>query len=335
MKILLVMILLGQFSVARSGQEKGGGKGIVCRGSQNEIKSIELLDIFEARLRGQNPIFNSDTVEKELSEILERTKYIFSREDKWVMDALTFSFSSFRECGYGTLHCGFIERIRGVELPETQDSFEGPLSLPPDCKLEQIAVYDHPADQHWTINMDLVDKMDKLNQAAFILHESLYSLLHSWEGEKNSLRVRRLVGMLMSGSALTRTADRLVKPYVQCAAYESSGEDDLYFMQDTAVKTPQVSLYANRIRYSELINFNNSVLTSSDINIKSNIEDFYKNLKSGNVKIAIQGSPYSVEFLSSLRFEMHGGLGTFHQDTLTGGGPRYASVENFKCTLVK
>lgn len=335
MKILIALLLLIQVGYARFGQEKGGGKGIVCRGDQNEIQSVELLDIFEARQRGQNPIFNSDSVDKELTEIRERAKYIFAREDQWVYDALIFSFRSFQECGYGITHCGHLTRVRGVDLPETHDSFEGPLTLPPKCKIEQIAVYDHSGNQHWTINMDLVDKMDKLNQTAFILHETLYSVLHSWEGEMNSLRVRRSVGMLMSGLSFTKTADRLQKPYVRCAAYDSSGEDDLYFHQDKTTKTPRISFYANRIRFSELISFDNAVLASTDINLNSSVEEFYKNLNSGSIKMVIQGRPDSIEFLSTLRFEMQAGTGTLHQDTLTGGGPRYASVEDFKCDLVR
>ncbi|MEZ0390971.1 MAG: hypothetical protein ACAH59_02070 [Pseudobdellovibrionaceae bacterium] len=337
MKVLitaLILVLFSHFSFA--GQDRGGGKGIVCRGNQNEIQSVELLDIFEARLRGQIPVFNSDTVAKELGHILERTKYIFAREDKWVYDALQFDFRSFQECGYGHHYCGFIERIRGVDLPITQDSFEGPISLPSNCKIEQVAIFEHPGNKHWTINMDLVDKMDKMNLTAFILHESLYSLLHSWESEENSLRVRRAVGFIMSGASFLKTADILRKPYIHCASPEAwDDEDSLYFTQDTSAKIPKVVMYANRIRFSKLINFNDSILKSKEINVNSRLEEFYSNLNSGNIKIEVHGSPNNIEFLSRLRFELKNGIGTFYQDALTGGGPIYAPVGNFKCNLVQ
>jgi hypothetical protein len=50
-------------SIAKAGNEKGnGGDAVVCRDINNEIKSIDILDFFEARL-----LYNLTEVSQNLS----------------------------------------------------------------------------------------------------------------------------------------------------------------------------------------------------------------------------------------------------------------------------
>ncbi len=327
-------------ALALAGQDRGGGKGIVCRDNKNNVRTVELLDLWEAKnLRGKAIISSSENMHTDMDLALDRTKYIFSEDDERVDESLKFDSVNILKCMDKNKPCTFgnVKRVSGIDLPISNDSFEGNLSLPQGCKVEQIVGFEHSWSPIWTLNMDLIEKMDIMNLVSLCLHEGVYSLLDTYENENNSERVRRVIGHVMSGGSFLLKADQLKKPYIECGSPEQwpTADGGIYFMQDSNVNYPKITAYSDSLRFSKFIDFNHTEITSDDININSSISEFYKNLNTGNIKIKIQGAKDSFEYLSQLRFEMQSGVGIYFQDTLTGGGDQYAPMENMKCELIQ
>ena len=344
MKILKCIIIISisalSGAVASAGQDRGGGKGVVCRDSQNNVLTAELLDLWEAQnLRGKKIISSSGNMNTDMELALNRAKYIFSEEDQRVYDSLKFASVNIMNCTDKNKPCTFknVVRVTGVDLPISNDSLEGNLSLPLGCKVEQVIGFEHSYSPIWTLNMDLVEKMDTINLVSLSLHEGVYGLLDTYGNEQNSERVRRVIGHVMSGGSFLRLADQIKKPYIQCKNSEAwpFGAGGLYFLQDSNVNYPKITAYSDSLRLSRLIDFNHTVVTSSDISTNASVDEFYGNLTTGNIKIKIQAASDSFEYLSQLRFEMQSGVGTYIQDKLTGGGNLYAPMENMKCELIQ
>ena len=343
MKSLKYGLILGLILSATSSWAigtRGGGKGIVCRDVHNAVQTVEVLDLWEARnLHGKQIVASSGNAQKDLDQALERSKYIFSTEDERVASSLAWTSQSIFTCTkIDPLHCsGFINQVTGVDLPISNDSFEGPLNLPQGCKVEQIIEYNRPVgvgNYSYAINMDLVSKMDDLNRAALSFHEGVYQTLVSWDMDQTSQRVRRIVGHVMSGGTFSIVTDLLKPPYVHCAGSGSIGINDFYFVQGLKFG-PKVNFVAEGFAGNQLIYFYDNRIESSNINPNVGIEEFYKALSAGNISMNIHGGEESIEFLTALRFEAKSGAGTLYLDTLTGDGPMYAPIENVKCSLIK
>jgi hypothetical protein len=218
----LITGLLGASALAGV-MNGGGGKGVVCRDSQNQIKSVELLDLWEARtLFGEQPMQVGNDIETEVKSALERLKYGYPE----------FSYHQDEEAPGGFCHreeCNLLEmlrelpiffrndpnvvRLHGVTLELTDDSYE--LARPVDCQIEQIVNYQNSGKIY--INQDLWDRLDNLNKVSLITHEIFYSLLRSYAQEKNSVRTRRAIGYVMSGHSFTQSnPDFPNKNYLEC-----------------------------------------------------------------------------------------------------------------------
>lgn len=345
MKTLIYVIAILSLNLpcasAFAGQDRGGGKGIVCRDNQNNVLTVELLDLWEAKnVRGKTIVSSSGNMHTDMDLALNRTKYIFSEDDERVYESLKFDSVNILKCTDKNKPCTYsnVKRVSGgINLPISNDSLEGNLSLPLGCKVEQIVGFEHSWSPVWTLNMDLIEKMDTINLVSLCIHEGVYGLLDTYENENNSERVRRVIGHVMSGGSFSLKADQLKKPFIQCGSPEQwpTADGGIYFMQDSNVNYPKITAYSDSLRFSKLIDFNHTEITSNDININSSITEFYKNLITGNIKIKIQGAKDSFEYLSQLRFEMQSGVGIYFQDTLTGGGDQYAPMENMKCELIQ
>ena len=323
--LFTTLFLSAPITFALAGQDRGGGKSIVCRDHQNKVISAELLDLWEAKsLRGKTITSSSGNIQTDLDLALSRAKYIFSEDDERVSESLKFVSGNLLDCADKNKPCNFqnVVRVSGVDLPISDDSLEGNLQLPQGCQVEQVVGFEHSWSPIWTLNMDLIEKMDTINLVSLCLHEGIYDLLDTYGKEQNSERVRRVIGHLMSGGSFSLLADQLKKPYIQCKNSEPwpFGAGGIYFLQDSNVNVPKITAYSDSLRLSRLIGFNNAVLTSSDISTTVTVDDFYRNLVNGQIKITVQGASDSIEYLSQLRFEMQSGVGTYIQDKLTGGG---------------
>jgi hypothetical protein len=186
----------------------GGGKGVVCRNSDQSIKSVEVLDLWEARtLRDAIPEVSTGPLAEVVDSALQRLAFAFaisevkasewSEEGKLVCSGNDCLLHDLRKTASQFLFPSKeVRRLRGVRLELTPDSMEQ--VHPDDCAIEQIVNY-QPSRNDVLINQELFEKMDRTNQAALIAHEALYKSLREAGNESNSLRVRRAIGFIFSG----------------------------------------------------------------------------------------------------------------------------------------
>ncbi|MGZ3723121.1 MAG: hypothetical protein ACXVA9_09335 [Bdellovibrionales bacterium] len=211
--VVLAVLVYGQMIFADTAFEKiygaisgGGGKGVVCRsnGYPSIIMSARLLDLWEGQvLYDEQPLPVSGQLKADVEGILARLKntYEFNGEGGVNNDPNTYKdqeyiFAYLREQAalfYGSNPA--VLHLHGVTLALTDDSYE--VARPADCEVEQIVNF-QPSGRI-LINQDIFESMGPLDQAALIAHEALYSLLRNFAGETNSIRVRRSIGLAVSG----------------------------------------------------------------------------------------------------------------------------------------
>jgi hypothetical protein len=172
--------------------------GVVCRARNGEVKSVELLDLWEARTIYKREIPTSELpVQVQVDKTISKLQYAFpfgsfanTDSDYW-----TSSFLAMVSRRFTTNDSEYVYRLKNITLKKTKDAFE--VVTPNDCKIEQIARYNGSNGfGEVYLNQDLVDKMDATNQAALYLHEALYAMLRPIE--KTSLRIRRMIGLAFS-----------------------------------------------------------------------------------------------------------------------------------------
>lgn len=201
---LLLAISSASFAGVVNG---GGGKGVVCRNADQSIKSVEVLDLWEAReMHNAVPTGMTGDLAKDVDAILNRLKASFSIE-------ITHTSGPHGPVTCRGAECVLLElqdyaepflvekdpkilRLRDVTLENTDDAME--LVQPKSCGIEQIVNYQPPGGQI-LVNQDLVDKLDEANLASLIAHEAYYQVLKYHFGESTSIRVRRAIGYAVTG----------------------------------------------------------------------------------------------------------------------------------------
>jgi hypothetical protein len=235
MKSLLFAALISTFSLhAWAGPSvTGGGKGVVCRDANGAVRTVELLDLWEARtLYHRNIIYSNESAETPVAKAAERfigerwsagypevTKILKKMNVQDIVEGANLFL------GKPSMYSYKVERLTGVTLMLSEDSFED--AWPSDCAVEQIVSF-RPGVALY-LNQDLFDKMNATNQAALMVHEALYSLkrFHAMT-IKSSVRARRAVGFVFSGGAFDQFPDEKIPRY-SCLSMSAQGK----FIHDT------------------------------------------------------------------------------------------------------
>ncbi len=189
MKILLLTLLaFSAQAFAAGGDRVGNGGDVVVCGDR-----VELLDLYEARVKGHKPLtLESDTHEEMLKEVIERR----------IQQLQPLRAKRFRDYGEEFFKESII--LPGIELSDVDDA--GLAVIPRGCKLEQIVIQLSDADippggHRYTISQDLWEKLDEFNKMALMLHEVIYREAIYWEsrrmGTARSMIVRALVGEIL------------------------------------------------------------------------------------------------------------------------------------------
>lgn len=224
--ILLALLSIGSVAQAAGGTEVGGGgKGVVCRNSDGTVRSVELLDLWEARtLYGRQIQISDAPVAEQVSAVIKNMSRVhvpsfdsipYNELQSEVTTALIEQAANVflgKPAPYIS-----VKWLRGTTLTQTDDSFED--ARPTDCAVEQIATYKNAVmNSTFLVNHDLFDKMDKTNQAALIIHEAFYSAYRSPNMvTKSSVRARRAVGYLFAGGKIDAEPDATT-PHQICHA---------------------------------------------------------------------------------------------------------------------
>lgn len=228
-QILLILVCLFSLSQAFSDEgamDGGGGMGVVCRDQNNQIQSVELLDLWEARVLYNRNIQTSDApVKDQLFSAIERIKHSIDASSRYfVIDDIEYKGVEAFRLGLHSSSQMFLKertgvlRLRGVDLKLTNDSFEE--ITPRDCVIEQLVRYKDSIQPRVLINQDLLDYMDNTNLAALYLHEIFYRYLRTY-GERSSIRVRRSVGFVFEGNNFTPWMDFKQKNHYACRGQKS------------------------------------------------------------------------------------------------------------------
>ncbi len=180
--VILFFVLSTQASPPLAGGlDGGGGNAIICR-YRNQIKSVELLDLFEARkFHGLSIIKSQEPFLKQAQRVAEKgnpSQHLVSTSD------LELTAKS-------------IHLKSDLSLTPVNDSYH--LGAPKNCAVVQVAVY---RERALYINKEIWDLLDETNRAALLLHESIYTRLRIDHGETNSIRTRRIVGALLAGTSI-------------------------------------------------------------------------------------------------------------------------------------
>jgi len=192
--LLLLLILSGNLLAQPSegGKEIGnGGDVVVCKNDDGSIKSIELLDFFEARtLKKLNYNLgpNNLSVENKIMIALKRLEHFSSERAKLYREQADILLNDENETSF----------VANTTLTDIPDSLH--LALPNGCDIEQIAIQNNPIfsdDPRYVINQDLWNRLDNNNKAGLVLHEIIYREAIK-NGHTNSIRTRRFNALLSS-----------------------------------------------------------------------------------------------------------------------------------------
>lgn len=211
-------------------ESSGGGMGVVCKNANGTIKSVELLDLWEARvIYGRVPKPSNLSVADQVKGAINDLKNSLYSDGLCIgsgigpgycngitgpaalYEILTDDAEPFLAPNSAEVH-----RLRGVNLKKTNDAYE--VVTPRDCEIEQLVRYtDTASGGDILINQDLVDHLNKTNLAALYVHEALYAYLRQGGMEKSSLRVRRAVGLAFSGYQFRPLDSFLPKKFYVCS----------------------------------------------------------------------------------------------------------------------
>lgn len=214
MKTVLVTLagVLGAVSTAgyavpaRSGGigSSGGGFAVVCRSPQGAISSIQLLDLYEARLKGAQ---------------LRPTQQTVDNEYKLYVNSLRASANDTRpatENDVAQFHTDFdlhfVLAPEGTDIGSTDDLGTKP-NVPAGCKIEQAAVYRDNENTVY-VKSDLWNAMNAQNKVALFAHETLYLLMRQ-AGDHTSQIARKLVPLFFQNQ----------KPVSQTAGVPANSPD--------------------------------------------------------------------------------------------------------------
>jgi hypothetical protein len=218
--VLASLLPLGAAAAVGGSEGTGGGKGVVCRGKNGKIKSVELLDLWEAKTLYKRKISSSKApVEKQFSAALTRLKYAMSLMGSLDGDNVPADEHFMREverraAPFFNCESELVKRRSGIALTPTNDSFED--MRPQDCAVEQIVNYKMGGGSiEILVNQDLFKKMSRTDQAALIMHEALYRRLRDFQ-EPNSIRARRAVGYVFAGLSFPSPEENLPEDRLTC-----------------------------------------------------------------------------------------------------------------------
>lgn len=161
-KFLLALVMVPVISWASiKSDSKGGGGGsvVACYTLEGELKSVELLDIYEAKAKGMTLQELTGDFEQDAKNITAKLYKKFNFHGDIFFNKLKGVHSSYRAIP------------RDAELEVIQDAW--PIFLPKGCKIKQaVNYYNH---MNIWLDLNLYEKMDYQNQFALAVHEVIYA----------------------------------------------------------------------------------------------------------------------------------------------------------------
>lgn len=187
----LFLIVLGAIVTARSafaGSETHGGVIIVCRDQATrgiDVSRLRLLDLNEGRtVYGLTISQNLASADEQLQEVIRRLSF-----DQLLKDTFIAELNQVRRGMTFTSPDVGLELLPDVSLiPSAQ--------LDKDCRYEQLAIYQQSGEVK--VSLELYNRLDNRNLAAFFTHEVIYKLNRVSTGVNRSVEAREMTARLFA-----------------------------------------------------------------------------------------------------------------------------------------
>lgn len=296
---LCVLILLLTTAISSGADATGrtvgnGGDVVLCEDIGGKIKSLKLLDFYEAQvLRGISVELGAKTLSVE-----EKVKYAISR----IAHVSPARAKRYRE--HADLFFSETRFLGDIQLADIPDS--GGIVIPRDCRIVQIANQSTPlysGDARYVIDKDLWDLLDADDRAGLVLHEIVYREALEL-GHVNSVSARALTAHLCSKVSESMSVQQFSQ-FVRDLGFQTNEIQGVLLKLD-----PQLEFYANgRLRKGAVASGARYQLESQEIPLRDEVQ-FYE---SGRPRILTLGavqelhalgerrliSPYEISFFES------------------------------------
>lgn len=183
--LAVVFLTLGAQAGVGAG---GGGTSIVCRDINGNIKSAELLDLYEAKLRGLK-LVQDNNLSSNYGRFMSRWIEMNGGTPAPINETQQYNQINEFLVKYS------VTTSLGQKLALLGDFSTGPIPL--GCEIEQLAVFlDGPT--LLVIDREIWDALNQQNRAALLAHEIVYRNDRIVFGFSNSNKARNLVGRFFS-----------------------------------------------------------------------------------------------------------------------------------------
>jgi hypothetical protein len=167
----------------------GGGTGVVCRSPEGKITSVELLDLYEVKARGQTLI--PDSGASGIESYLASVDRVWQLQSAPIVEDQKFSRQNYEN---------FMKKVQwiqpGEHLAFLNDVGHHP-PLPQGCALEQIAIFYDVPTQVIAIDRELWDLLALQDQTALVWHELTYMYFRGLK-DNTSEYARTFVSMIFA-----------------------------------------------------------------------------------------------------------------------------------------
>ena len=254
-----------------------GGDGVVCRDGRGVIKSVRLLDYYEAQTeRNITPRLGQATTAQNTAIMLGRLQ----RQDAILFKAVMSYYTKFES------EMQMIPNANFEDIPDSQH-----LTFPPSCRVEQMAVQRPPimaSDKYYFINQNLWNYLPAPDRAGLILHEVLYRIYLDHFGvlpEVNSRVVRLFVALL--------AADRLKS--LSSTDYESLRVKLAPSLPGTSLPTGLIGVPLYRTFVEERVPFTIEMLFTERATVIHKVTCHFSQLGRGDDIVATVEVPVKVD----------------------------------------
>jgi hypothetical protein len=178
------------------GMDGGGGRSMVCRGANGQIKSAELFDFYEGKVQYKiSPRISQESFDYQVEKIVQVLGHARGNDFLQTLKIYTQYVISNMNTMEG-----------GVGLVPVEDS-KHVITPPKGCQFEQLANF--TSQNQLLINGEIWNQLSETDKAGLVIHEALYKIFRNY-GATDSVRVRKSVALLFSG--VTPVASEKIKP---------------------------------------------------------------------------------------------------------------------------
>ncbi|MNJ91168.1 hypothetical protein D3C87_88150 [compost metagenome] len=202
-RFLLVILTLASANAFAAPDRIGNGGGVwMCESPNGDILDLMFMDIFEARREYQLNV----------PETNENPLYTVQSKKKWIQQFLPYGTALNEHILYVEKNITWIDDII-VSIPDAANKITPHPSLCKQGKWLPVQLVNFTDDFRILVRRELFDSplMTDVERAAVYLHEGIYSYLRSEFSDKDSVRARAIVGLLMSDLSDAQKVERIAK----------------------------------------------------------------------------------------------------------------------------